>query len=60
MVRENKAGKYELAYGHHRVQAAIEAGLIEADFIVKPLDDAMLIKVMDYENRELMRLPLLL
>jgi ParB/RepB/Spo0J family partition protein len=52
VVRENKAGKYELAYGHHRVQAAIEAGLIEADFIVKPLDDAMLIKVMDLENRE--------
>ncbi len=52
VVRKNKAGKYELAYGHHRVQAAIEAGLIEADFIVKPLDDAMLIKVMDLENRE--------
>ena len=45
-------GKYCLAYGHHRWEAAKRAGLTEADFIIKDLDDAMLIKVMDLENRE--------
>jgi hypothetical protein len=52
VVRKNKAGKYELAYGHHRVAAAIEAGLVEADFIVKDLTDALMIQIMDNENRE--------
>lgn len=52
VVRKNKDGKYELAYGHHRLAAAIKAGLTEADFIVKKLDDELMIKVMDNENRE--------
>jgi ParB-like chromosome segregation protein Spo0J len=52
VVRKNKAGKYELSYGHHRVAAAIEAGLTEADFIVKDLSDALMIQIMDNENRE--------
>src|ERR1035437_10086747 len=52
VVRKNKAGKYELAYGHHRVQAAIEAGLESADFIVKVFTNAQMIQVMDGENRE--------
>lgn len=52
VCRKNKEGRYELAYGHHRVQAAIEAGLIEAEFIVKDLDDALMIQIMDNENRE--------
>jgi len=52
VVRKNKAGKYELAYGHNRLAAAIKAGLTEADFIVKDFDDELMIKVMDNENRE--------
>lgn len=52
VVRKNKAGKYELAYGHHRVAAAIEAKLTEADFIMKDLSDALMIQIMDNENRE--------
>jgi ParB-like chromosome segregation protein Spo0J len=52
VVRKNKAGKYELAYGHHRIAAAIEAGLESADFIVKDLTDALMIQIMDNENRE--------
>lgn len=52
VVRKNTVGKYELAYGHHRLAAAIRAGLIEADFIVKKLDDATMIQIMDSENRE--------
>jgi chemotaxis protein histidine kinase CheA len=52
VVRKNAEGKYELAYGHHRWQAAINAGFTEADFIVKKLDDALMLKIMDNENRE--------
>lgn len=52
VVRKNKDGKYERAYGEHRVRAAIESGLIEGDFIVKDLSDALMIQIMDNENRE--------
>jgi hypothetical protein len=52
LVRKNSKGKYELAYGHHRLQAAINAGLMEADFIVKKLSDEKMLKIMDNENRE--------
>jgi hypothetical protein len=52
VVRKNKAGKYELAYGHHRVAAAIKAELTEADFIVKDLTNALMLQIMDNENRE--------
>lgn len=51
VVRKTKAG-YELAYGHHRIAAAIRAGITEADFIVKDLDDAMMLKIMARENSE--------
>jgi hypothetical protein len=52
VARKNAEGKYELAYGHHRLAAAISAGLVEADFIVRTLDDATMIQIMDSENRE--------
>ena len=52
VVRKNKDERYELAYGHHRLAAAIASGLGEADFIVKDFDDELMIKVMDNENRE--------
>ena len=52
VVRKNSAGKYECAYGHHRIAAAIRAGLVEADFIVKKLNDAAMIQIMDNENRD--------
>lgn len=45
-------GKYELAYGHHRFEAAKESGLKEADFIVKNFSDALMIKVMKNDNME--------
>jgi len=47
-----REGKYCLAYGHHRLEAAKRAGIVEADFILKDFDDAMLIKVQDNENRD--------
>lgn len=42
---------YELAYGHHRLEAAKRAGLEEANFIVKKLSDADMLKVMILENQ---------
>lgn len=50
LVRKNGAG-YELAYGHHRLEAAKQAGLKEADFIVKKLTDEEMLKIMVLENR---------
>jgi hypothetical protein len=50
VVRINTAGKPELAYGHNRLQAAKQAGLTETDFIVKELDDALMLKIMTREN----------
>jgi hypothetical protein len=53
VVRKNAEGNYELAYGHHRIAAAIKVGLVEAEFIVKDLTDALMIQIMDNENREI-------
>ena len=47
-----KKGKYQLSYGHHRLQAAINAGLTEAEFVVRNLDENMLLKMMELENSE--------
>jgi chromosome segregation ATPase len=44
--------KYELAYGHHRLEAAKQAGLKEADFIVKKLSDEEMLKIMYLENKQ--------
>jgi hypothetical protein len=52
VVRKNADGRYELAYGHHRLEAAKLEGITEADFIVKKFDDATMIKVMNAENSE--------
>jgi ParB-like nuclease domain len=52
VVRKNKAGKYELAYGHHRMEACKRAGLLEADFIIKKISDEKMIQMMDQENRD--------
>lgn len=52
VVRKNAKGEYEQAYGHHRVAAAIKAGLTEANFIVKTLNNDMMLKMMARENAE--------
>lgn len=49
---EDKPGKYEIAYGHHRVEAARQEGLKEADFIVKKLSYDMMLEIMSRENDE--------
>ena len=45
-----QAGKYEMAYGHHRVEAARRSGITEASFIVKSLNDDKMLRMMDLEN----------
>lgn len=52
VVVTKRQGKWVLAYGHHRWEAARRCGIAEADFIVMELDDAKLIQVLDNENRE--------
>jgi len=45
-------GEKQAAYGHHRLKAALEAGIVEADLIVRDLTDAQMIQVMDDDNNE--------
>ena len=47
-----KPGIYQLAYGHHRLEALIRVGITEAEFIVEDLDNETMIKVMNNENME--------
>ena len=48
LLREKpgKPGLYELAYGHHRLQALKELGIAEIDVPVKDLDDATMLRIM--------------
>lgn len=52
MVRPSptEKGKYELCYGHHRLQSAIDSGIIEAVFIVTEMSNENMVKVMSNEN----------
>ena len=47
-----KQGKYQLSYGHHRLQSAIDTGLTEAEFVVRNLDEDMMLRMMELENSE--------
>lgn len=49
---EEHPGKFEIAYGHHRVEAARREKMAEADFIVKKLSYDMMLEVMSRENDE--------
>jgi ParB family chromosome partitioning protein len=43
-------GRYEIAFGHHRVQAAKNIGLKEIPLIVRQLDDREMLQFMGREN----------
>jgi len=47
-----KNGKYELAYGHHRLEAAKQAGIKKVDIPIRNLSNARMIKIMANENME--------
>lgn len=44
--------KYEMAFGHHRIEAARRSGLKEAPIIVEPLTDKQMLQYMGRENLE--------
>ena len=53
IVRQSPDGKgYEQAYGHHRIESARRSGITEADFVVRELDENMMLKMMELENQE--------
>lgn len=50
VCRINGDGEYEIACGHHRVEAAIRAGIESADLFVGEFNDASMIQVYALEN----------
>lgn len=52
IVARKNDGKYEIAYGHHRLEALKNLGIKEVDIPIKDLDDATMIKMMAQENME--------
>jgi ParB-like nuclease domain len=53
IVRKSPEGNgYEQAYGHHRLESARRSNIKEADFIVRDLDENMMLKMMELENQE--------
>jgi len=52
VLAREKDGKYEIAYGHHRLIAIQELGIKEVDIPVRDLDNATMVKIMANENME--------
>jgi hypothetical protein len=53
--RKGKNGKYEIAYGHHRLEALKKAKIKDIDLIIRDLDDHQMIRIMANENMEVWR-----
>ena len=47
-----KKGKYQIAYGHHRLIALRELKIVEVDIPVRELSDAIMVQIMANENLE--------
>lgn len=47
-----KSGKYEIAFGHHRIKAARQFELTEVGLVVAKRSDADMLRMMADENRE--------
>ncbi len=52
VVRQRSDGPYELAFGHHRVEAARRMGLPKLPVVVENLSDAQMLNMMASENSE--------
>ena len=50
IVARKNNGKFEIAYGHHRLVALKELGIKKVDIPVRQFDDAMMIRIMANEN----------
>lgn len=46
-----KSGKYEIAYGHHRLIALKELGINEVDIPIKEISDVNMLLIMAHENK---------
>jgi len=53
-------GKYQIAYGHHRLVSLQELKITEVDVPVKDLDDATMIRIMANENLEWSSAPIII
>ena len=52
LLAREKDGKYEIAYGHHRLIALQELGIEEVEIPVRKLDDSTMIQIMANENMD--------
>ena len=50
IVARKNNGKFEIAYGHHRLITLQELGIKEVNIPVRGFDDAMMIRIMANEN----------
>jgi hypothetical protein len=51
-ARIGNDGKPEIAYGHHRIEAAQQEGMTEVGLIIRVLSDSEMLKIMARENSE--------
>ena len=52
VIARRKGKQYELAFGHHRIEAARQAGLKKVPLVVRELDDEQMLQFMGRENLE--------
>jgi hypothetical protein len=52
IARPGKRGRFEIAFGHHRLEAAKSLGMKEVPLIVRDLSDADMLRFMGRENGE--------
>lgn len=50
LLARKRNGWFEIAYGHHRLIALQESGIVEVDIPIRDLSDAQMIKIMANEN----------
>jgi ParB family chromosome partitioning protein len=52
VIARKKGNRYEIAFGHHRMEAARQTGLKEVSVVVRKLDDEQMLQFMGRENLE--------
>jgi hypothetical protein len=52
LARQTANGRYQIAFGHHRIEAARREGLKEVPLIVRDLTDKEMLQFMGRENQE--------
>lgn len=57
LARPNKKGKYQIAYGHHRLIALQELGIKQVDIPIKDISDSDMVLIMADENHRMMPNP---